>query len=148
MCTTGSHRPPIYHFAGHSSLALHITLPFCVSTMLSLSYNALRNAQSTCQTSESVNKVNPICRPTRRAIALGDTTLSAYDSFSPMQPGCPIYLRIAHSKCYKNEPFLPGSFCAMDTYLQVIATCFSHTGAQINGNFEANKDRAARACEL
>ena len=48
-----------YHFTGHSSLALHITLPFCVSTTLSLSYNALRNAQSTCQTSESVNKVNP-----------------------------------------------------------------------------------------
>ena len=44
------HRPPIS--MGHSSLALHIiTLPFY------LSYNALHNAQSTCQTSESVNKV-------------------------------------------------------------------------------------------
>ena len=30
-----------------------------VPTTLSLSYKALRNAQRTCQTSESVNKVDP-----------------------------------------------------------------------------------------
>ena len=48
---------------------------------------------------------------------IGDTTLSGYNLFRPLQQGQPIDCRIAHRKCYKickNEPFLPGSFCAMD----------------------------------
>ena len=46
-----------YHIAGHFSyINFDLTLPFCVPTTLSLSLlQSLRNAQSTCQTSESVN---------------------------------------------------------------------------------------------
>ena len=65
-----------YHFAGNFRLALPKFRPhlaFCVSdaptllvtctcTLTRLEYCALRNAQRTCQTSESVNKckVNPL----------------------------------------------------------------------------------------
>ena len=54
------------------------------------------------------------------SIVIGSTTLSGYDLFHPMQPGRPTYRRIAHGKCYKiceNEPFLLGSFCAMDAFI-------------------------------
>ena len=40
-----------------------------------------------------------------------------HNLFHPMQP---IYCRVARRKCYKiykNEPFLPGSFCAIDAFI-------------------------------
>ena len=85
---------------------------------------------------------------------IDSTTLSEYNLFHPMQTGQLIHCWIASRKCNKickNEPFLPGSFTLW--MLLFVGNChlfYSQVAAQINGNFEANRDRAVRVatCEL